>query len=200
MLSSDQPYYDILDEPHCTACTHIAVDRRSPPVSSMSTPLLGRQRRNSFPRGPIVTPIADQQQEDNGPTSPSYVFKNRTRALPKLGGSKVCPRCHKPVAVMDDVPGPMASRWHKKCLACAKCKKQMDSSAKVTEGEQGEWLVHCSDCKVGKKGKIVLSSLLTHDIDMSRIIHPNKSSCDDKQLKANLCLLSKYMYMTIDTM
>ncbi|RCH88717.1 hypothetical protein CU097_005933 [Rhizopus azygosporus] len=72
--------------------------------------------------------------------------KVRQRVLPKLGGQKTCPKCKKPISVMDDTPGPLASRWHKKCLRCTKCSKQLDSAAKVYTGSQGESLVYCRTC------------------------------------------------------
>lgn len=85
--------------------------------------------------------------------SPSQLFMSRTRELPKLGGSKVCPHCRNSIAVWDETPGPRASRWHKKCLKCTKCKKQMDSSARVYEGDTGEWLVYCRNCTVSTIAK-----------------------------------------------
>ncbi|KAI7901137.1 uncharacterized protein BX663DRAFT_553383 [Cokeromyces recurvatus] len=57
-------------------------------------------------------------------------------SLPKLGGSKRCPRCKGNISIMDDTPGPLATRWHKKCLSCAKCSKQLDSAAKMRQGNQ----------------------------------------------------------------
>ncbi|KAI9263807.1 hypothetical protein EDC94DRAFT_72278 [Helicostylum pulchrum] len=69
-----------------------------------------------------------------------------TRVFPKLGGSKTCPRCQHSISVMDDTPGPFTSRWHKKCLACANCNKQLDSAAKTKSGQQGQSLVFCQKC------------------------------------------------------
>ncbi|KAI9315095.1 hypothetical protein BX666DRAFT_1959336 [Dichotomocladium elegans] len=80
------------------------------------------------------------------PSKPSDIFKSRTRALPPLGGSKICPRCRKSVGIMDETLGPLALSWHRKCLACAQCSKRMDSDARTFKGENDEWLVYCRSC------------------------------------------------------
>lgn len=72
------------------------------------------------------------------------LFSTRTRPLPKFGGVTTCPRCQQAVGVMDQVPGPKNEKWHKKCLNCKDCKKNLDSSA-MTRGE-GE--AYCRGCFV----------------------------------------------------
>ncbi|KAI8340738.1 hypothetical protein BC941DRAFT_467904 [Chlamydoabsidia padenii] len=148
-LPSDRPFYDIQQEAHCEICTKLI-------IKTGSTVRTGSvaDRRKSMPNGPsptTLTPLSPSSSsplvawnEEKGDT-PSRIWMQRTRVLPKLGGSKICPGCNKSIAVMDDTPGPRASRWHKKCLKCTGCKKQMDSGAKVTEADQ-KWLVRCSDC------------------------------------------------------
>ncbi|KAI9476492.1 MAG: hypothetical protein EXX96DRAFT_577346 [Benjaminiella poitrasii] len=71
---------------------------------------------------------------------------SKKRSLPILGGSKRCPRCKESISIMDDTPGPLATRWHKKCLSCATCSKSLDSAAKLRQGSQGESLVYCRSC------------------------------------------------------
>ncbi|CAO3646651.1 unnamed protein product [Mucor hiemalis] len=71
---------------------------------------------------------------------------SQTATRPKLGGSKTCPRCKSSISVMEDTPGPLATRWHKKCLSCTHCHKQLDSAAKMKEGSEGESLVYCRAC------------------------------------------------------
>lgn len=68
------------------------------------------------------------------------------RKLHKLGGSKTCPKCQCSVSIMDDIPGPLATRWHKKCLSCIKCHKQLDSAAKMRQDEHGFSFVFCTSC------------------------------------------------------
>lgn len=70
----------------------------------------------------------------------------QVRPRPRLGGSKTCPRCRQSISIMDDTPGPLASRWHKKCLSCTTCYKKLDSAAKTKAGQQGESLVFCQKC------------------------------------------------------
>ncbi|KAI7908224.1 uncharacterized protein BX663DRAFT_493446 [Cokeromyces recurvatus] len=80
-------------------------------------------------------------------TSPSDIFKSRKKVLPRLGGVRTCARCNESMPFSDTQPGPNASRWHKKCLRCATCNKQMDSDAHMTVNEEtGLCLVHCRDC------------------------------------------------------
>ncbi|KAI8977038.1 hypothetical protein BDF20DRAFT_872559 [Mycotypha africana] len=80
-------------------------------------------------------------------TSPSDIFKTRKKVLPRLGGVRTCARCNQSMPFSDTQPGPNASRWHKKCLRCAGCNKQMDSDAHMTVNEEtGLCLVHCRDC------------------------------------------------------
>ncbi|ORY98147.1 hypothetical protein BCR43DRAFT_262360 [Syncephalastrum racemosum] len=134
VLPSSQPFYDVHGQAHCDACLVRPVVSASTPIPAGRGGSGGRRRRDS-----MTLP-------DDTNVSPSHILMNRTRALPKLGGSKKCPRCEQSVPVTDDIQGPRVSHWHRKCLACAKCKKPMDSSAKVTVGDKGEWLVHCRDC------------------------------------------------------
>ncbi|KAI8365833.1 hypothetical protein EDC96DRAFT_544334 [Choanephora cucurbitarum] len=101
---------------------------------------------------PCHTFFVEQKQTIPAPSSvkeaPSPLRQPLHRALPKLGGQKTCPRCQKNISIMDDAPGPFASRWHRKCLSCAKCSKQLDSDAKMKQGSQGESLVYCRSCIV----------------------------------------------------
>ncbi|KAI8368297.1 uncharacterized protein BYT42DRAFT_586067 [Radiomyces spectabilis] len=140
VLPYDQPFYEVNNAAHCEACSR----------QKMTTV------QHKQPSPPEESPEVKSRESDH----PSRILSHRTRALPKLGGSKICPRCRDSIAVMDDTPGPRASRWHKKCLRCAGCSKQMDSGAKVTEGENGEWLVYCRNCACfdkmyGRNAKLV---------------------------------------------
>ncbi|KAI9365829.1 hypothetical protein BD770DRAFT_377343 [Pilaira anomala] len=92
---------------------------------------------------PYCEPCHDTIQSSTVVIRPN---KPRSRALPKLGGSKTCPRCRQSISVMEDTPGPFTTRWHKKCLSCAGCSKQLDSAAKIKPGQQGESLVFCQKC------------------------------------------------------
>lgn len=78
--------------------------------------------------------------------TPTKTTSRSSRLLPKLGGFNTCPRCKQSISIMDDTPGPFASHWHKKCLCCATCSKQLDSAAKMKQGSQKESLVYCRNC------------------------------------------------------
>ncbi|KAI9009999.1 hypothetical protein CLU79DRAFT_774310 [Phycomyces nitens] len=148
VLPPDQPFYDMNGSLHCETCAR----KRTISSSMMANNQRQQQNRRVGPRASLSTPLVrttpqdslgGMEEEDN----PSEIFRQRqSRAFPKLGGSRMCPRCRQSIAIMDDSPGPRATRWHKKCLRCAGCRKQMDSGAKVTEGADGEWLVHCRNC------------------------------------------------------
>ncbi|CAO3577254.1 unnamed protein product [Absidia cylindrospora] len=171
-LPSDRPFYDIQQEAHCEICTKLIIKTGSGAVANTSGGSVADRRKSmpgdnfyrptpihtsstgastssiSSPLSPSTSSPLVARSGDNGE---SRIWMNRTRALPKLGGSKICPGCNKSIAVMDDAPGPKASRWHKKCLKCTGCKKQMDSDAKVIELNEKS-MVRCSDCS-DKKSK-----------------------------------------------
>lgn len=62
-----------------------------------------------------------------------------------LGTKDACPLCNKPVYFSDSVPGPKLAKWHRKCLQCMDCQKNLDSNATV----QPDNKIYCRDC-VGK--------------------------------------------------
>lgn len=102
---------------------------------------------------PPLSPTSTTSSSDSMPPSTMKeedTYK-RTRCIPPLGGSKICPGCNASISVMEETPGPRASRWHKRCLKCAGCKKQMDSGTKVVLEQQGRWFVRCTDCSVSSK-------------------------------------------------
>ncbi|KAH8550090.1 hypothetical protein BGW37DRAFT_91725 [Umbelopsis sp. PMI_123] len=76
---------------------------------------------------------------------PSALFSSRARPLPQFGGSKKCPACHQVVNILEEKNGPMASKWHKKCLKCEMCSKPLDSSAIMKDNGQFTSLV-CRSC------------------------------------------------------
>ncbi|CAO3626127.1 unnamed protein product [Cunninghamella echinulata] len=160
-IPSDKPFYDIQQEAHCESCTQ-KIMKTNPSKSTgyinpshnnnkfksnnVSIDVKSIPNNKEFPLtlSPSVSSPLIPWDEQKGDT-PSHIWMNRTKALPKLGGSKICPGCNLSIAVMDDTPGPKASRWHKKCLKCTGCRKQMDSGAKVIMSDK-KWLVKCSDC------------------------------------------------------
>lgn len=51
-----------------------------------------------------------------------------------VGGKNVCPLCKKQAYPQEQVPGPQATVWHRACLRCTGCKKQLDSNGHVKNG------------------------------------------------------------------
>lgn len=80
---------------------------------------------------------------------PSALFSSRARPLPRFGGSKTCPACHQTINLLEEKNGPMASKWHKKCLKCESCSKALDSSAIMKDNGKFTSLV-CRSCHVSK--------------------------------------------------
>ncbi len=46
-----------------------------------------------------------------------------------------CPKCLKKVYMSDTVNGPRATTWHRACLACAVCRKPLDTYAVLLDGQ-----------------------------------------------------------------
>lgn len=130
VLDPGRPFYEIKGEAYCESCT---------------------QNRTSRIQTAPVSPIKDID-------ATSKIFAKRTKALPQLGGTKICPRCSKSVGFLEETPGPRASRWHKKCLTCGGCKKQMDSSATVLEGDCSQWIPFCRACRVRPMDTVIIES------------------------------------------
>jgi hypothetical protein len=59
----------------------------------------------------------------------------------KLGGGDVCPGCGKTVFFSDQASGPLATTWHRACLKCYTCGKQIDSTGKCKDE-----LYYCVSC------------------------------------------------------
>lgn len=67
----------------------------------------------------------------------SSIFASRVGGAPKFASNQAtCPRCRRSVVFIEQTPGPMNSKWHKRCLNCYSCHKQLDSSAKVLVADQ----------------------------------------------------------------
>jgi hypothetical protein len=95
----------------------------------------------------VVPTVVEEKVTHQEPQLPISLIPRQQRTL-KLGGSKTCPRCKQSISIMDDTPGPLTTRWHKKCLCCYKCNKQLDSGAKVCPGTKGEAVVYCRTCVI----------------------------------------------------
>lgn len=112
----------------------------SPSVEkTLSSPL------NKSTHGLVPPPLINQ-----GTIKPSSLMSSRGRPLPRFGVVRDCPGCsQRIVSVHEEIPGPKAARWHKKCLACNGCSKILDSGAIVhEEKETGNLKPWCTTCLV----------------------------------------------------
>lgn len=87
------------------------------------------------------------------PVKPSLLMSSRDRPLPKFGVLRKCPGCGDRItSVRDELSGPNALKWHKKCLICTGCNKKLDSGATVQE-DKVKLKVHpwCTTCQLSKR-------------------------------------------------
>ncbi|GAA5908942.1 uncharacterized protein JCM6883_002560 [Sporobolomyces salmoneus] len=74
---------------------------------------------------------------------PRSLFSTRTRPPSNLGGLLICTGCSVRATEKEMVPGPGGRRWHRKCLVCGTCKRELDSE--VRGGETG--ILRCEACR-----------------------------------------------------
>jgi hypothetical protein len=115
LISMGEPIFEVGKRPFCQSCFNLSSCGSFSPKQQTTSSLLSQ---------------APQPQK-----------RNHSYSSGKLGGSKRCPKCNTTISIMDEIPGPLASRWHKKCLVCVKCNKQLDSAAKMKSS-----LVYCTNC------------------------------------------------------
>ncbi|KAL1915684.1 uncharacterized protein VTP21DRAFT_6443 [Calcarisporiella thermophila] len=129
-LQPNSHYFEMDGNRLCTSCgSHLSV----PGPAEKIVPSL----RNNNP-----APVFPNDRLSEPPRM-SSLFSSRTKPLPKLGGMTHCPRCRLPVAFMEQTPGPRATKWHRKCLKCLKCRKELDSGANVTPDGVGPFCRAC---------------------------------------------------------
>ena len=77
-------------------------------------------------------------------------MSSRGKPLPRFGIIRDCPGCNLRInSFQDEIPGPKAARWHKKCLVCQGCSKGLDSGATVIEVPSTKCLEPwCTTCLV----------------------------------------------------
>ncbi|CAO3654202.1 unnamed protein product [Mucor hiemalis] len=111
------------------------------------------ERTMSSPSSRSRLPELPQEKLDESVIKPSSLMSSRGRPLPRFGVVRDCPGCsQRIVSVHEEIPGPKAARWHKKCLACKGCSKILDSGATVHEEEgTGNLKPWCTTCLLKKK-------------------------------------------------
>lgn len=124
-----------------------AIARSSPTVNTSfdipndcNSPLLER----------VQSPLSGASPKRTASIKPSSLMSSRGRPLPRFGVVRDCPGCNQRiVSVHEEIPGPKAARWHKKCLACDGCSKILDSGATVAEdADTGNLKPWCTTCLV----------------------------------------------------
>lgn len=95
----------------------------------------------------VPLPVSLAQGISSDDVKPSSLFTSRARPLPQFGGSRKCPACNLVVSILDEKNGPMASKWHKKCLKCEGCSKSLDSGAMMKDNGKFTSLI-CRSCHV----------------------------------------------------
>lgn len=91
-----------------------------------------------------TTPPASLSRNNSSQTS-----LNRTKLTSdalKSGGGQDCTLCNKRVYPQEEAFGPNVTKWHKKCLTCMRCRKQLDSSAVLRRDESNAALLLCRGC------------------------------------------------------
>lgn len=111
------------------------------------------RRFNSAARsqhGSIVhKPLSNIAKSSSSGHLPGLFAQRPGRALKlNLGGTNRCAGCLKAVFPLEEVLGPASTKFHRACLRCAGCRKQMDSSSNLTTQvpESGSIHVYCRNC------------------------------------------------------
>ncbi|XP_046335726.2 muscle LIM protein Mlp84B-like isoform X1 [Haliotis rufescens] len=60
---------------------------------------------------------------------------------PRVGGADACPRCNKPVYFAEERRA-LGKKYHKLCLCCTECKKQLDSTTLTNHDNH----IYCKSC------------------------------------------------------
>ncbi|GAA5962958.1 hypothetical protein JCM3765_006729 [Sporobolomyces pararoseus] len=74
---------------------------------------------------------------------PRSLFSTRQRPPSNLGGLLICAGCSVRATEKETVLGPGGRRYHRKCLVCGGCKRELDSE--VRGGETG--ILRCEACR-----------------------------------------------------
>ncbi|GAA5884543.1 hypothetical protein JCM16303_000020 [Sporobolomyces ruberrimus] len=112
-------------------------------VASPSSP----SRTSRPPRLPSL-PSYPPKHTSTDPLSPSSLpprslFSTRQRPPSNLGGLLICTGCSVRATEKETVPGPGGRRYHRKCLVCCGCKREVDSECRG--GETG--ILRCEACR-----------------------------------------------------
>ncbi|KAI8353219.1 hypothetical protein BD560DRAFT_427051 [Blakeslea trispora] len=150
--------YTDFQGPYCQTCTNETLDQDKQVLSDhlkiVPSPISTSTKHHDI-TSPI-TPLSPLAQIPEN-VKPSTLMSSRGRPLPKFGLVRDCAGCHERiVSVHEEIPGPKASKWHKKCLVCQGCLKSLDSGASVDE-EEGKLKPWCTTCLLTRKKRMTTS-------------------------------------------
>ncbi|OBZ89924.1 Four and a half LIM domains protein 3 [Choanephora cucurbitarum] len=148
--------YTDFQGPYCQTCTHEKLDQDKQVLSDHLKIVPSPISKNHEMVASPVTPLSPLTQIPEN-VKPSTLMSSRGRPLPKFGLVRDCAGCHERiVSVHEEIPGPKASKWHKKCLVCQGCLKSLDSGASVDE-EEGKLKPWCTTCLLTRKKRMATS-------------------------------------------
>ncbi|GAA5992701.1 hypothetical protein JCM5350_004283, partial [Sporobolomyces pararoseus] len=113
-----------------------SLERLSLPPSPSRT-----SRPSLLPPLPSFTPQVTTNSSSTLP--PRSLFSTRQRPPSNLGGLLICAGCSVRATEKETVLGPGGRRYHRKCLVCGGCKRELDSE--VRGGETG--ILRCEACR-----------------------------------------------------
>ncbi|KAK4518887.1 uncharacterized protein ATC70_009112 [Mucor velutinosus] len=167
-------YFDI-NGAHCQTCSNEKMDNKellskhmkivpqlqkvavATTTTSIATNIIEQQHQQEEVQEKAISPIEKVVET----VKPSSLMSSRgRRPLPQFGVVRDCAGCNQRIySVHEEIPGPKASKWHKKCLVCTGCNKTLDSGATVHEHEDTHTLnPWCTTCLLSKKKSMVHSN------------------------------------------
>jgi uncharacterized CHY-type Zn-finger protein len=123
------------------ATSEFALSRSSSRASSVS---------GWEPRSAGLLSRAQSNATSNNVYGRSTPIANR---FSRLGGTNRCYKCNEPLYMFEEVPGPRATKWHRRCLVCKLCKKELDSMALMRDDTDGPY---CRLCFTKKGRRITM--------------------------------------------
>ncbi|GAN06568.1 hypothetical protein MAM1_0128c06054 [Mucor ambiguus] len=180
-------YFDI-NGAHCQACSNEKMDDKEllskhmkivPQLqkvaattnTSRTTCAIEQQHQHETDEEKAISPIEKVVET----VKPSSLMSSRgRRPLPRFGVVRDCAGCNQRIySVHEEIPGPKASRWHKKCLVCTGCKKTLDSGATVHEHEEthtlNPWSRFGIDMSLPTQGTSHLSKTATNRLHLQPV-------------------------------
>ncbi|KAI8646922.1 hypothetical protein BD408DRAFT_473751 [Parasitella parasitica] len=149
--------YIDLNGSHCQTCSSDNItDKETLSKHMKIVPQLLKVAANngiSITTKHCFSPVEEIATSPNGyiadTVKPSSLMSSRgRRPLPRFGLIRDCAGCNQRIlSVHEEIPGPKASKWHKKCLVCSGCNKTLDSGATVHEQAESNALKPwCTTC------------------------------------------------------